>query len=32
MYLQPGEAPVYEEQEVSPDELRKLLAEVVAAT
>jgi hypothetical protein len=32
VYLQPGEAPVYEEQEVSPDELRKLLAEVVAAT
>jgi hypothetical protein len=32
VYLQPGEEPVHEEQELSPDELRKLLAEVVAAT
>ena len=32
VYLQPGEEPVHEEQQLSPDELRKLLAEVVAAT
>jgi hypothetical protein len=32
VYLYPGEQPVHEEQELSPDELRKLLAEVVAAT
>jgi hypothetical protein len=32
VYLQPGEKPGHEEQELSPGELRKLLAEVVAAT